>query len=131
VRITHIVVGVLILVGGCGKEPATDTGQRVPFPINLNFQMGFDNDSAVVLMDGGMIASVDSITTNPIVVLAASCRFMIIPGMHILSVWIPSDTVRTDTTFVHVEKELWVGASYNRNTRTISYIFQNKPFFYR
>ncbi len=130
-RITHFVVGVLIVVGGCGKEAVTDTDQHVPYPINLNFQMGFDNDSAVVLMDGGMIASVDSITTSPIVVLAGSCRFMIFPGTHILSVLIPSDTVRTDTTIVHVEKELWVGVSYNRNKRTIQYLFQYTPFYYR
>ena len=130
-RTTLFVVGVLILVGGCGKDSVTDTGQRVPYPINLNFQTGFDNDSAIVSMDGGMIASVDSITTNPIVVLAASRRFMILPGMHTMSIWIPSDTVRTDTMFVHVEKELWVGVNYNRSGRTIQYIFQYTPFGYR
>jgi hypothetical protein len=131
VRTTLFVVGVLILVGGCGKDSVTDTGQRVPYPINLNFQFGFDHDSAVVSLDRGMIASVDSITTNPILVLAASRRFMILPGMHILSVWIPSDTVRTDTTFVHVEKELWIGIDYDRNARMIRYIIQYTPFGYR
>ena len=127
-RIIPVLFGALILVEGCGKESVTDTQQPMPYPINVDFQAGFDNDSAIVMINGAIVASVDSITTSPIVVLAASRRFTIVRGTHILSVLIPSDTVRRDTMFVHVEKELWVGVNYVRNQRTIHYIFQYASF---
>jgi hypothetical protein len=131
VRIIPVLFGLLMLVEGCGKQSVTNMEQPMPYPINVDFQTGFDNDSAIVMIDGATVASVDSITTSPIVVLAASRRFTLVPGTHVLSVLIRNDTVRTDTTFVHVEKELWVGVNYVRNQRTIQYLFQYSPFPYR
>ena len=130
-RFMCLLLGSLILIQGCKNESVTDTEWPKAYPINVHFQTGFVGDSAIIMISGAFVASVDSITTNPIIVLAASRRFTIIPGPNTLSVSIPKDTVRTDTTFVHVERELWVGVNYRRDRKRIQYVFQYSPFPYR
>lgn len=130
-KIIYIFFSVLILLIGCKKESTTNVDSSKSYPITLDFQTGFNNDSAVIFLDGKSATSVDSITTDPIVVLAASRKFTLTTGTHILSVELPKDHFRTDTTFVHDEKDLWVSVNYNREQRKMQYIFQYSPFQYR
>jgi len=121
----------LILLQGCKKESATNSDLPKSFSITVDFQTGFNNDLAVIFLDGESIALVDSITTDPIITLAASRKFTAAPGTHTLAVVIPKDSVNADTTFFHDEKNLWIGVNYNRGQRKINYLFQYLPFPYR
>ena len=128
-RTIYMSLSALVLVLGC--QSATDKDQPKPYPINVDFQTGFNTDSAIILIDNLFAVSVDSITTDPIIVLAASRRFTLIPATHTLSILLPKDTVRTDTTFVHLNTELWIGVNYLRNERRIHFVFQYVAFPYR
>ena len=121
----------LTVVQSCGKQVSTQAETSEPYPINLDFRTGFANDSAVVVIDGAVVASVGSLTTSPIIVLAGTCRFSIVPGEHVLLVLIPKDMASTDISFVHLDQELWIGVSYDREYKRIQYLFQHSPFYYR
>lgn len=130
-KIIYIFFSVLILLIGCKKETTTNVDLLKSYSITVDFQDGFNNDSAVIFMDEEVIASVDSITTDPIIAAAASRKFTISPGTHTLSVVIPKYSERTDTTFIHVEKNLWIGVNYSGEKRGIILLFQYSPFPYR
>lgn len=122
-------LSVFVLSLGCQKNTTTDTSTT--YAITVDFQNGFNNDSVLLAFDGKIVASVDSVTTNPIFVIAGSLKFECIPGQYTLSVAVPKDSVRTDTTFVHIEKPLWVGVNYSRELKKMHYVFQYTPFAYR
>jgi hypothetical protein len=126
-----LLIPAMILVQSCGKEISTDQQTLSTYPVHVEFQGGFNNDSAVVMIDGIVVASVDSITTNPIILLAATRQFSIVPGEHVLTVALPRDTVRVDTAFVHIQKELWIGVNHNRAQRMMQYLLRYSPFPYR
>lgn len=128
---TYIFVCVMVLLTGCKKESVTNIDSSKSYPITVDFQTGFDKDSAVILLDGKSVASFESVTTDPIIVLAASGKFTLTPGAHTLSVELPKDHFRSDTTFTQEEKDVWVSINYNREQRKILYNFQYSPFQYK
>lgn len=130
-KIIYIFFSVLILLTGCKKESTTNVDSPKPYSLTVDFQTGFNKDLAIIFLDGESIALLDSITTDPIITLAASRKFTITPGIHTFSVEIPKDSKITDTTFVHVEKNLWIGVNYNREQTKMEYIFQYSPFSYK
>lgn len=122
-------LSVAIVLLGCQEKTPTSTSAT--YSITVDFQNGFNNDSVLLAFDGKVVTSIDSLTTHPVFVIAKSLKFEFIPGKYTLSAAVPKESVKTDTTFVHIEKPLWVGVNYIRELRKMHYVFQYAPFPYK
>jgi hypothetical protein len=122
---------IVIMIIGCSINDSTDTSLFQPtYPINIDLQNGFANDSVRAKISGLLVLS-GTYTTDLSTGLAGGERFYILDGTYTLSVYIPHDAVVSDTTFVHQKKELWIGVNYDKSFKKCTFVFSDSAFHYR
>jgi hypothetical protein len=99
--------------------------------LDIHFMEGFyNNDSAVVLLEGNFLLSFDSLHTNDLIGFADKKEVLLSPGEYTFTVLIPKDNVRADTTISIKGHELRVGVNYNRHLKKLSFRISEQGWGY-
>jgi len=122
---TFIIICICFI--GCDEN-----GEQLLYPhrIRVDLQNGYASDSVIVKIDNDIIIN-NTITTNPILSFASSGNIIKPDGRRMLHIENISDSVKTDTSFFHTQKDIYIGISYSRIEKRFSFIIQNTPFNYR
>lgn len=100
--------------------------QQKTYIIQTDLENDYDSDFVIEKINGETIFS-GEITTDYTISLAKMNKVSKAPGQYSLSVEIPHSSAKAETTFIHTEKDVYIGIKYSRNDRKLFFHFSYTP----
>jgi hypothetical protein len=120
-----------ILLCSCNNSLINKNDIPAKQKLNIHFMEGFyNNESAVVFLDGNFLLSFDSLRTNPLTGFAYKKEVLLAPGKYTFTVSIPKYSIKADTAISIKEHELYLGVNYDRKMKKLSFKISERGWGY-
>jgi hypothetical protein len=113
---------VLLLLVACRK-----TSNPTVFDLGVDIQSSFDNDKVQVFIDNQALLNTQ-VTTNHTLSLATSISTANTEGIHTIKVIVNGGAAITEK-FTQ-KTDLYIGVNYNKQNKTVSFVYSAHPFLY-
>jgi hypothetical protein len=123
------VLTIVFVSMSCSNSVSSDVPIPTLFPVQIDFQSGFQGDSVIVRIDG-IVISAKRHTSDAAFGYADSAVGAFAEGKHVLFVNSPELKSKIDTTYVQLNAKTYLGISYLRAPQNWTYLYSTKPFVY-
>jgi hypothetical protein len=127
-KITTLFLSLILLIS-CKDEMSCKEDNINTIPVGIDVQSFFEQDKVQITIDSKEIMNKKLLTHSSLGVCPeGQIQIKLNEGNHVMKVTVNNSTTKTETFLL--EKDLYIGVNYAKETKEISFVYFDQPFMY-